>query len=422
MYRIGRQLLPAVALLLGSGALLAQQPARYELQLGVDLSFVNVDGYTSWTEYGPGKLRYDEDSDGLMMTRAFIDYSLRVTDTLNLQLAGEIYDDFGPLAGLTEAFVEWRPLVQSSNRYRFKVGEFYSHLSLENTGPGWGSPYSLTPSVINTWLGEEIRLQGAELSFSRRPASLGGAHTFALNAAAFYANDPAGTLLSWKGWSAHDRQSRFNDELPLPPVPQIEPGGWFNAQDPYTEPFLEIDDTPGYYLSGEWTIANRLLLRLSHYDNRADPEAADNGQFGWRTDFDHIGLQLSLPGDVGLLVQWIEGETEWGRETNGVRAVEAYYESYYALLTRNFGNHRISARYDFFEVTDEDNTPMDSNAEEGNAWMLAYRYSVTPHLTLAAEWLQIETERDAFEYFGLPRSVTERQLQLTAQLRFSSPN
>lgn len=399
----------------------ATEPSRYELQLGIDISFVDADGYQSWTEYGAGKLRYDSDSDGLLLSRAFADYDLRVTDTLNLKLAAEIYDDFGPVAGITEAFLEWRPVGVSANRWRFKLGEFYPHISLENTGAGWQSPYSITPSAINTWLGEEIRLRGAGVSLSRRPESLGGAHTLTLDAAVFYANDPAGTLMSWKGWSAHDRQSRMGDELPLPPVPQIEPGGFFAHQDPYTKPFLEIDDAAGYYLGAEWALAGRWLLRASHYDNRADPVSEISGQFGWLTRFNHLGLQATLPWDFGLITQWMKGDTTWGRTPTGERGVYADYASYFVLLSKAFSRHRLTARYDHFDVTDKDEIPLDNNAEDGSVWMLGYQFAAARYLTLAAEWLQIETKRPAFAYFGLNQSVTERQIQLSAQLRFGGP-
>lgn len=421
MVQFHKRVLLALVLLQAYTACFAAEPSRYALQVGADISFVDVDGYQSWTEYGAGKLRYDADTDGLLLSRAFADYDLRLTGTFNLKLAAEIYDDFGSLAGITEAYVEWRPLFASANRWRFKLGEFYPRVSLENTAPGWGSPYSITPSVINTWLGEEIRLRGAEVSWSRRPESLGGAHTFTVNGAVFYANDPSGTLLSWKGWSAHDRQSRLGDELPLPPVPQIEPGGWFDSQDPYTEPFLEVDDTEGYFVAAEWALTGKILLRATHYDNRADPVSASGGQFGWRTRFDNLGLQATLPGDLGLITQWMDGSTTWGRGPTGAPGVFADYTSYFVLLSKSFSRHRLSARYDYFDVTDKDGIPFDNNAEEGDAWMLGYQFSVAKYVTLAAEWLQIATSRPAFAYFGMDQSVTERQLQFSAQLRFGRP-
>jgi len=412
----------AAVLLLVAATSVADEPSRYALSLGADLSYVDASGYASWVQGGAGKLRHDADNDGLLLTRAFADLDLRMADTLNLKLAAELYDDFGSVAGITEAFVEWRPLAASANRYRFKLGEFYPRISLENTAAGWGSPYSITPSAINTWIGEEIRLQGLEASFSRRPATLGGAHTFSIDAALFYANDPAGTLLSWKGWSAHDRQTRLGDKLPLPPVPQIQDGGFFAKQDPYTEPLLEIDSAAGYYVTAEWSVAQQFLLRATHYDNRADPVSAEGGQFGWHTYFDHLAAQFSLPGDVGVLAQWMDGETAWGFVVNGARVVDVEYASWFVLMTRPFARHRVSVRYDRFETRENDQIPLDSNVEDGSVWMLAYQFQLSPHVNLAAEWLRIATAREAFEYFGLARSVTERQLQLSAQLRFGMPN
>ena len=44
-------------------------------------------------------------------------------------------------------------------------------------------------------------------------------HEIRAFAAGFYGNDPAGTLLFWRFWSLHYRQSRLNDELLMPPRP-----------------------------------------------------------------------------------------------------------------------------------------------------------------------------------------------------------
>ncbi len=125
----------------------------------------------------------------------------------------------------------------------------------------------------------------------------------------FYNNDTAGGLIAWKGWSVHDRQSRLGDEVPLPPVPQIRPGMWFEAQDPFITPILEIDDTYGYYVGGEWSINKRFLLTVTHYDNRTDPYGYEDGQLAWETGFNQLGIKATLPGDIGLISQWVGGYT-----------------------------------------------------------------------------------------------------------------
>ena len=80
--------------------------------------------------------------------------------------------------------------------------------------------------------------------------------------AAFLGNDTAGTMLAWKGWSIHDRQTRFQDDLPLPPLPQIQPGALFQTQAPFSEPVREVDERVGYHISGEWRWGKKLLVLL----------------------------------------------------------------------------------------------------------------------------------------------------------------
>lgn len=393
-------------------------PSGNRVLWGMDLSYVETSGHPSWLEGSAGKLRYDDSSDGLMVSRGYFDYEGRLADTLVARVVSELYDDdFGSTVDLTEAFVEWRPMTDSANRYKLKLGAFYPRISLENTGPGWGSPYTINPSAINTWVGEELRSVGAEFSVSRRPESLGGAHTFTLNASLYRGNDPAGGLIAWKGWSIHDRQSRFNDEIPFPPIPRIQPGNWWDEQDPFITPLLEIDGRYGYYVNAEWRYRNRFLLRAMRYDNRADPMGRRNHQFGWYTEFDHVGFQAELPADIGLFTQWMKGHTVWGRETNGIYAVDAEFESHYVLLTRSFSRHRVTARYDRFELTENDSIPLDENDERGHAWTLAYQLELSDRFLLAAEWLEIFTDRPAWAYFDLDQRQLEHQLQLSLRIR-----
>ena len=399
----------------------SEAPDRYRLRTGVDLSYIDASGYTSWTQGSVGKLRYDDNNDGLIVSRAFADYEFQVVDTLKIHAVVLAYDDdIGSAIDFTEAYAEWRPVPRSENRYRLKVGAFYPRISLENTSAGWSSPYSISSSAINTWVAEELRTVGAELSVSRRPAMFGGASTISLQAAIFRSNDPTGSLLAWKGWSVHDRQSRLGDELPLPPLPIIQPGMKFENQDPYTAPFLEIDGQAGFYVGGEWRFNQRLLIRAMHYDNRADPTADKGGQYAWTTKFEHIGVHAALPGDWELLFQWMTGSTVMGDVANGVHDLDAEYNSLYLMVTKAFDRHRLSVRYDKFEVTENDQTPQDNNAEDGNAWTLAYFYDFSDKLSFGAESLSIKTDRFSWQYYGLDPTRTEKQLQVTAQLRFGN--
>jgi len=392
--------------------------AADDFVVGVDVSLVGVSGYDAWTDGAPGKLRYSDS--GLKLARLFFDYDGRVADTIDASVAVEVYGDgLGTAIDLTETYLEWRPVPRSPNIYRVKVGAFYPRISLENTARGWSNPYLQNSSAINTWVAEELRSFGLEFSWSRKPASLGGLHRLSVDAAVFKGNDPAGTYMTWKGWSIHDRQSRFSDKLPLPPLPEVGPGGAFARQEPYTEPFREIDDAAGYYVNAEWQYASRLLLRAMFYDNRTDPASIISGQYGWHTEFAHVGLQLALPGEVGLISQWMSGSTVMGPNLGGgVYPADVGYDSYFLLLTRAWGRHRVAARYDSFSTTDNDPVAGDDNAESGLGWNLGYRYALNEFATLGLDYLSIRTRRLAFTYNGLEPTVTEKQSQLTLQLRF----
>jgi len=180
---------------LTSAALAQSEPARYGLDAGLEVSYIDASGHPSWLEGSAGKLRYDSDSDGLLLSRGFVDYGYRLTDTLTTSINAELYlEDFSSTLDLTEAYLQWRPIPKSANRYQLKVGVFYPRISLENSDYGWSSPYTLSSSAINTWVGEELRAYGAEFAVSRRPEALGGMHKFSLHASMFYNNDTAGGL------------------------------------------------------------------------------------------------------------------------------------------------------------------------------------------------------------------------------------
>jgi hypothetical protein len=394
-------------------------PNRYQLNAGVDLSYVATSGHDSWTQGFVGKLLYDDNVDGVTISQAFVEAGFQLTDTLKAHAVANAYDDdLGGIAGFTQAYVEWRPVPRSKNRYRLKVGAFYPHLSLENVDTGCDSPYTMNNSAINTWVAEELRTVGAELSVSRRPEMFGGTQTFSLQGAVFVGNDPAGSLLAWKGWSAHNRQTSFSDKLPLPPLPVLEPGELLDTQNPYVEPFREIDGRAGYYVGGEWRFNQQLLIRAMHYDNRADPTTFEDGQYAWNTQFNHVAAQVALPGEWNLLFQWMAGSTVMGQVVDGAHIVDTEFDSKYLMLTRSFDRHRLSLRNDIFEITQNDDTDEDNNPENGYVWTLAYFYDLSDKLSFGAESMVIKTHRCGWTYYDIDETRKEKQLQLSVRLRF----
>jgi hypothetical protein len=120
-------------------------------------------------------------------------------------------------AGLTEAFVQYRPELRPSLALRFRGGLLFPPTSRENVDPLWQSPYTLTLSAVNTWIGEELRPVGLDVA-----AQLGepGGSRFELAGMTFGGSDTAGALLAWRGWAMGARLSVAGETLPLPPLPR----------------------------------------------------------------------------------------------------------------------------------------------------------------------------------------------------------
>ncbi len=415
------------ALLIGSTAssvLHAQgregvSPHTWLVQSRASYVLVNSDE-TAWLNGGFGKLRYDETEPSVTFDRLLIEYRGALTPTLLAHVVVDYMDDGSSDFDLQEGYLEWRPVPHSPNRYRFKLGAFYPRISLENIAAGWETPFSVSSSAINAWIAEELKLLGMEWTLQRRLGGPGSPHELEAFAALYYGNDPTGTLLAWKGWGVHDRQTRWNEQLPLPPTPQLQDGTRLRErQDPWAEPFLEIDHAPGYLAGVQWRYARRASIQLVRYDNQTDPTVSADGQYGWKTYFDQLAVQVSLPWNLGLMAQWMIGNTKMGNyiPVFGSHAVDNDYEARYVLLTRMQNGHRFTARYDEFSVDNLDGLPMDDNDESGNALTLAYIYDYTPNLQLAVEWLQVDSVRPAREYLGLPSSSTETIVR--AQLRWN---
>ena len=192
---------------------------------------------------------------------------------------------------------------------------------------------------------------------------------------------------------------------------------------------METDHRPGVYAGVEWRYAQRALLQLARYDNRADPFSFRNGQWGWGTDFDHLAVQVSLPAELGLIVQSMAGTTEWltAALPDGTRMpisehVHDEFESTFVMLTRKLGeNHRLSLRYDTFAFERPAAVPM-FYGDEGNAWTLSYRFDATEQFSGGIEWLRIDSSRDLLPmFYNTAAQQIEDQVRLQFSYRLAAP-
>ena len=230
------------------------------------------DGAQSWEDRGLGKISFGGDSraniHGEAAASARLDLGWNVALTINASL--DPRRSRSPV-DLIDAFAEFESSPASRTRFHAQVGAFFPPVSLENSAIAWTSPYTLTSSAINTWIGEELRTLGAEAGIEH--------HTdeghIGVRGAVFAANDPAGVLLAWRGWTISDREAGLFERLPLAPLPIISAAGAVPQQAPWFELRHEIDDRPGVYLGLDGALHDIGEARLMLYDNRARDTAFD---------------------------------------------------------------------------------------------------------------------------------------------------
>jgi len=387
--------------------LCAPAMADGHLDLSVDLRLVGADGRSSWLDDGLGKLRFDENHDGLQVGRLRAAWNQTFGETLNLRIDASLWrlSDHNAF-DLTEAYLEYRPYPKEGWRSRVRVGAFYAPISFEHRAAGWTNPYLISSSAINTWVGEELRTIGAEYSLEWLGTRLGRDFDLGLVAAIYGWNDPAGILVASRGWALHDRQTTLFGKVGEPGTGPV-PGRVL---------FKEIDHRPGYYVGAHLRYLDRVELRYLRYDNRADPERFDPGinDFAWLTWFDSVGLRFETANGWTLIAQWLAGITEIEPDSG---YEDWKYSSTFALVSKALGRHRISLRADWFD-TDHFVTSWPPGLQEtGSAWTAGYSFERNDHWSFAVEAMQIKSDVEQRASLGERPDATERQLQL--QLRYT---
>src|SRR5262249_11756890 len=157
--------------------------------------------------------------------------------------------------------------------------------------------------------------------------------------------------LSFRGWALHDRTTLAFHSEPLPPL-DADIAGY---QAPFTHPLLDIPGgfahRPGYYAKLSWQPPIPLRIELFRYDNRADPSEFHSGvEWGWRTQFNHLGLVADLGAGTSLKLQAIDGRTRMGFVENGRRWVDDRFRSAFVLLTHSFGSFSLTGRAEAFDT------------------------------------------------------------------------
>jgi hypothetical protein len=317
-----------------------------------------------------------------------------------------------PDIGVLEAYLRYRPVSTSAWRGSARAGAFFPPVSLENVGVGWTSPWTLTPSAINSWVGEELRNIGIEARAEHR----GGGGTLELGVAAFQHNDPAGELLATRGWALGDLTSTLGSRLRQPDVHAPAARGSVPLS---FEPFVENDGRIGWQADLAWRTPAGQRLTLMHYDNRADPESFElegtRRVFSWRTRFTAAGAELAR-GPVLVLAQLMTGSTAF--EPRPATYLETRFHAGYLLVGWVRGNWSPALRFDAFSMRREPDVPAASLSEHGHAWTAALNWRPAKQLRLTGELLLVDSDRGQRRLAGLDPDQSAAQFQLSLRLLF----
>jgi hypothetical protein len=399
----------------------ALEAAPVDLELYADLRLTHASGEPSWFNDWLGKGRYGGDRWGNGQTKLRLsEVSAIAKYEINWDFKAFAHVKYDPeqqgVADLVEAYVTYAPAPKSEFSYQLKAGLFFPHISRENVGIAWTTPYSITPSAINSWVGEEIRVLGLEAKGTYKA----GNHKVDVTAAAFGFNDPAGSLLAFRGWGLGDHKVGAFSRVPLAPLPNIGPDSSFLKQPLWVEPVHEIDGKVGFYGAFDYSYGRKYKIGAYYYDNRGDPEVIKQQQYAWDTRFWNIYAEADFHSDFKFIAQYMVGETLMGFPygNSGARIVDVEYDAAFVLLTKKMKTFRATVRYDWFGVDDNSFEYYDNNNEDGEAFTAAFSAQIFKKTTIIAEYLHIDSWRPSRKAIGFDADQKNNILQLSIRQRF----
>ncbi|AWL11180.1 hypothetical protein HMF8227_00684 [Saliniradius amylolyticus] len=368
----------------------------------------------SWMRRGTGQSRYD-DTHGLELGQAIVATKLDLGSGLSLKGVLNGVADQNHSINFSQLYGQYTPLISPNYQLRVRAGLFYPEMAFENVDTGWLSPYGTSFSAVNSWMAEEQRTVGVEarVSFGGRRAR--SPHSFSLTGALFKANDTLGTLLAWRGFAVHDRQSVLNETLGFARYPSLGPGMPLEKQAAWVEPYREIDHRIGSYWGAEWDYRGQSKLRYFYYDNNGDPLVLGRGgQYAWDTRYHSLAWQYRFNGQWRWVAQGISGNTLMGADI-----VDVDFSAIYTTLAYKQDDHLTSLRLERFITKDLDATPYDDNNGDGRAFTAYYRYQLSPQWQLGLEYLWMDTyQANRQQWYNWSPNVTQRQWTASVTWRF----
>jgi hypothetical protein len=256
-----------------------------------------------------------------------IDWTPLPSITTHVHLVGRTSDDDSKRgkAGVVEAYAEGN-LHPNGDRLRVRAGALFLPTSRENVDALWETAYTLTPSALNTWFGEEFRPVGVDATYSHQALFAG--------ATVFRGNDTFGALPPVRGWRLRDYWAVLGEHI--------------RVDDEYfTSVSAETDGRIGWSARAGFN-GEHLLVQATHIDNRSD--ALEYGELAnWYTKFDIVAAEWSDD-------RWtVAAEGGWGPTVIIVHgnAYSSDLRASYLLASRRFDRFRFTVRGDEFSDGDK---------------------------------------------------------------------
>ena len=399
-------------------ALLCAQraPARADIDLGAltlsgygDLRAIASPPETAWLNGGLSKFRYGGDEGNFRFAEAVVQGDFHISDATSFIAVARAEPEQRSGLDLLEGYFNWHPEAQGAWSWSVKTGAFFPTISLENDDLGWTSPYTLTPSAINSWIGEELRTIGSE-GIARYDT--GGFGTFSFTGAVFCCNDPAGVLIADRGWAMDDRATGLFSDLREP----MATASLFHLAS-RTPMFEEIDGNPGWYAGLGWQMAGIGKLTVLRYDNEGDPFRSSGGVAAWDTRFWSYGARTGW-NDLVLIAQGLQGQTVIGTPFG---LSYTFFQSAFALASYDLDgvgleDWRASVRGDVFQTRHPGFSLLN---EDGNAVTLALSWQGIDWLRVTGELIAMQSRKGEYLLAGFPSaSVAQNEFQLSAKFFF----
>ncbi len=419
MFRVLAQIKHRVVMAAILAAALPQSARAVEFDFTgyLDARVIAEPAMTDWLSGGLGKYRfggdrYDMRFEGIGQATLIWDSALSAT-----VLARADQDTVNGL-DLLEAYVSWHPARSGKWSWAVKTGAFYPSISLENDDLGWASPYTLTYSAINSWIGEELRTLGSEGTLRYHSETAG---TFSLMGSLYCCNDPTGILMADRGWALDDRATGLFERIRIPDVTARQ----FRQVPPQrTGMFDEIDHRIGWYAGLAWQMPGIGKFSVVRYDNQGDPAMKTFNDTAWDTRFWAFGARTQVD-DLVLIAQQLTGYTSV--VARGVLQITKFQSGFvlasYGLGSLstdevNLDDWRFSMRADLFQTRKPwmVTSPMH---EDGRAVTAALSWQGVDWLRVTGEVMMLHSRRGQYVAAGVPSGgLGQSQFQLDLRYFF----